>query len=334
MAELTHKKRVRGGHRGSAKKMVGEPDELLEALEDQEPLAVSARLTQLKRSLEEKLEDITILDREIVALIDGEEELTKERKEADAFKANIFRALVKIDSNLREHSRTEASDRPSRASASSQAKLPKLELHPFNGDVTQWMTFWDSFKSAVHDNSSISDVDKFNYLRSLVEWSAKEAIAGLTLSSANYHEAICILEKRFGNKKQIISRHIDALLAVEAVSSQYNVRRLYDQLEIHICGLKSLGVDSESYGNLLSSVLVKKLPTEMQVLISCQLPSDDWTLMALMETLVKEIEARERTATANQSQGRAPKEQPTSTTLYTSGCTATCCYCQQNHSKF
>ena len=67
MAELTHKKRVRGGHRGSAKKMVGKLDELL----------VSARLTQLKRSLEEKLEDITILDREIVALIDGEE-LTKD----------------------------------------------------------------------------------------------------------------------------------------------------------------------------------------------------------------------------------------------------------------
>ena len=62
--------------------------------------------------------------------------------------------------------------------------------------------FWDSFKSAVHDNSSISDVDKFNYLRSLVERSAKEAIAGLTLSSDNYHEAICILEKRFGNKNR------------------------------------------------------------------------------------------------------------------------------------
>ena len=32
----------------------------------------------------------------------------------------------------------------------------------------------------------------------------------------------------------------------------------------------------------------------MQLLISHQLPSDDWTLVALMETLVKEIEARER----------------------------------------
>ena len=106
---------------------------------------------------------------------------------------------------------------------------------------------------------------------------------------------------------------MDAILAVEAVSSQYNVkglRRLYDQLEIYIHGLKSLGVDSESYGSLLSSVLVKKLPTEMQLLISRQLPSDDWTLVALMETLVKEIEARERTATANQPQGRAPKDNP------------------------
>ena len=54
---------------------------------------------------------------------------------------------------------------PKVSSSVSQAKLPELTLHPFNGDVTQWLTFWDSFKSAVHENESISVVDKFNYLR-------------------------------------------------------------------------------------------------------------------------------------------------------------------------
>lgn len=129
---------------------------------------------------------------------------------------------------------------------------------------------------------------------------------------------------------------MDALLSVEAVTSQYNVkgllRRLYDQLETHIRGLKALGVDSESYGSLLSSVLVKKLPAEMQLLISRQLSSDDWTLVSLMETLVKEIEARERTAAANQSHGKTNREQPTSAALYTGDRVITCCYCQHNHS--
>ena len=67
--------------------------------------------------------------------------------------------------------------------------------------MMKWTAFWDSYKSAVHDNDELSDVDKFNYLRSLLERTAYEAIAGLSLSSANYGEAIDILMKRFGNKQ-------------------------------------------------------------------------------------------------------------------------------------
>ena len=43
-------------------------------------------------------------------------------------------------------------------------RLPKLTLQKFQ-DVTNWSAFWDSYKSAVHDNVSISVVDKFNYLK-------------------------------------------------------------------------------------------------------------------------------------------------------------------------
>ena len=45
--------------------------------------------------------------------------------------------------------------------------LPKLELQKFKGNVIGWTSFWDSFKSAVHDKPDISKIDKFNYLCSL-----------------------------------------------------------------------------------------------------------------------------------------------------------------------
>lgn len=63
-----------------------------------------------------------------------------------------------------------------------ELKLPKLVLHSFSGDVTQWLTFWDSFKSAIHQ---LVAVDKFNYLKSLFTGTALEAIVGLTLSASN-----------------------------------------------------------------------------------------------------------------------------------------------------
>ena len=73
------------------------------------------------------------------------------------------------------------------------AKLPKLVLPKFRGEVTNWCSFWDSFNSAVHVNPGLSKIDKFNYLNSLLEGNAKRAIQGLTLSDANYDSAIEIL---------------------------------------------------------------------------------------------------------------------------------------------
>jgi hypothetical protein len=58
------------------------------------------------------------------------------------------------------------------------------------------VTFWDSFNSSIHTNPVLSGVDKFNYLTSLLESSAAKAIACLTLTAANYDEAIATLKKR------------------------------------------------------------------------------------------------------------------------------------------
>ena len=60
-----------------------------------------------------------------------------------------------------------------------KAKLPKLVLPKFRGDATTWMGFWDSYKSAVHDNVSLSKIDKFKCLRSLLEGAVSRAIQGL-----------------------------------------------------------------------------------------------------------------------------------------------------------
>ena len=47
-----------------------------------------------------------------------------------------------------------------------QAKLPKLTLPRFRGEITHWITFWDSYNSAVHNNPALSKVDKFPFGRS------------------------------------------------------------------------------------------------------------------------------------------------------------------------
>jgi hypothetical protein len=61
---------------------------------------------------------------------------------------------------------------------SARAKLPKLPLKKFSGNLTDWQSFYDSYKAAVHTNDSLSKVDKFNYLKSLVEGPAVQQSHG------------------------------------------------------------------------------------------------------------------------------------------------------------
>ena len=86
--------------------------------------------------------------------------------------------------------------------------------------------------------------------------------------------------------------------------SQHNLhglRHLYDLVESQVRGLKSLGVEPSSYGSLLSSVLLQKLPPELRLIVSREVSESDWNLDKLLKQLEREIKARER-ATMSTSQ--------------------------------
>ena len=57
--------------------------------------------------------------------------------------------------------------------AGMKPKLPKLQLPKFTGDITKFKIFWDSFNSAIHMNTELSPIDKFNYLKALLPMSYK-----------------------------------------------------------------------------------------------------------------------------------------------------------------
>ena len=97
---------------------------------------------------------------------------------------------------------------------------------------------------------------------------AESAITGLPLTEDNYETAI---GDRFGKPQLLISNHMDALLKLPIVSSVHETKKLrdlYDKIEINIRSLKALGIDSESFGNLLVPVVMEKIPSELRLIIS------------------------------------------------------------------
>lgn len=135
-----------------------------------------------------------------------------------------------------------------------------------------------------------------------MEKSAAEAISGLTLTVDDYKEAVLILKKRFGNKQQIITKHMDILFSLEPVTSQHNLCglcHLYDLVESQVRGLKSLGVEPSSYGSLLTFVLLQKLPPELQLIVSRAVNESNWNLDELLKQLEGSLSLPNREAAEN-----------------------------------
>ena len=123
--------------------------------------------------------------------------------------------------------------------------------------------------------------------------------------------------------------HLDPVVSTSARA----LRHLYDRIGANIRGLKSLGIDSKTYGSLLSPVLLSKLPPDIRLMASREIPEGDWTLDALLAILEREVVARER---VGGSQARIPDRSiPTASTLIATSNpnSPTCCYCQQGHSS-
>ncbi len=334
---LAKKRRTRAGHKASATRTCGQIEGIVTA--DAPDLS---RLALLRLTLREKLDTIKTLDAEIVDAIDDETELTREIERADAYREEtLFSALIKAD-KLLEATPTVAPPPvvtpPTGTTRSNLVRLPKLQIRRFNGDLTRWTGFWQSFDAAVNSNADLSRVEKFNYLISLLDGTAREAVAGFALTDENYDQAVATLQKRFGDTQQIISKHMEALLQIESVSSSQNVkalRRQFDNVNTHIRSLASLKVEEESYQNLLCPVLVGKLPPDMQLILSRKV-TGEWTLQTLLTAVEEEITARERLDLAQRAQAKPPrrsesKAPSTATTLVSKESVQACCYCDQEH---
>ena len=90
---------------------------------------------------------------------------------------------------------------------------------------------------------------------------------------------------------------MDTLLELESVTSSTNtkaLRRLYDQVEFQVRSLKSLEVPLDSYGNLLSSLFMNKLPQELRLIVSREVGEAEWRIDEIMNIVERKVSARER----------------------------------------
>ncbi|XP_055715024.1 uncharacterized protein LOC129809241 [Phlebotomus papatasi] len=113
--------------------------------------------------------------------------------------------------------------------ASSNDKLPSLDIPKFDGSYRTWVSFRDLYTASIHNNDSLKPSQKLQYLQGLLTKQAASAIRNITVSDANYEKAWAVLTNRFEKRHCIVSDHIQTFLSIPKIThpDKTNVREAF-----------------------------------------------------------------------------------------------------------
>ena len=166
-------------------------------------------------------------------------------------------------------------------------------------------------------------------------------VSGLSLSLSNYDHAIQLLQERYGNTQVLINAYMKKFVTILPVKNDRDVRglrKLYDEVETSVRNLRTLHVDTSTYGSLSVPLVNEKLTPDLRLRLSRNFENEVWILDNMFEMLKLEVEAKERSLTiasgSNFNNNRTLFHQPDFTTSALSNLAARkqCVYCSlSNH---
>ena len=99
----------------------------------------------------------------------------------------------------------------------------------------------------MHNNTSLTGVQKLSYLRGQLQSEAACVIAGFQLTNANYQHSIDLLKDHFGQPHKQIEAHMQALIDIRSPSGTLaSLHEFHNTIEGNICSLASLGKSQDT----------------------------------------------------------------------------------------
>lgn len=105
------------------------------------------------------------------------------------FEDFTFTLVANMEDLIAKHGQNEASN-SMHSSNHSNASINEAMKHPtFNSDLENWVSFIDTFNALFHNNPSLSNVQRLDYLKSSVSDTAADVIKSFSITSDNYQAA-------------------------------------------------------------------------------------------------------------------------------------------------
>ncbi|GFY31756.1 DUF1758 domain-containing protein [Trichonephila clavipes] len=133
------------------------------------------------------------------------------------------------------------------------AKMPKLELPQFHGEMEYWITFKELFQATVIDNSDLTEIDKLQYLFASVKGNAAKLIRGFAIKKENLKNCWELICERYENKNQLANFQINKLFSIRTnkANSAKQLFEILDNCNESVRNLTVLGLEINQLSELI-----------------------------------------------------------------------------------
>ncbi|KAJ0169447.1 hypothetical protein K1T71_015034 [Dendrolimus kikuchii] len=176
-------------------------------------------------------------------------------------------------------------------------KLPRIQLPNFSGNYAEWQTYYDMFMSMIHENVSLSAVQKLHYLKSTLSGEAESLIRNLPTTELNYEAAWEKLTKRYNNKRYNCNTILKPLFSQKQITqeSANAIKHLLDVTSSCLVSLDNLGVPTASWDAFINFYVTSKLDKESHRLWEMHINNVNADSLPTWSELSQFLESRFRT---------------------------------------
>lgn len=121
--------------------------------------------------------------------------------------------------------------------------LPKIPIPQFSGDLWKWTHFRDAFTSLVHEEPSLSDIERLHYLLGAVKGEAASHISHLPVEDRSYNLAWEKLKITYDNKRILAALFVQRLV-------DCNARDFSDERRRYECFLTEVADSIQAFRNI------------------------------------------------------------------------------------
>ena len=227
---------------------------------------------------------------DIVASLTDEQSLIEAeeiRQNFDETYADIMEIKYRLFSDNSNPDESKSNVSRNCTSSRGNIRMPRITIPTFEGGYKNWITFYDLYRVLVHENSDLSNIEKFQYLVSALKGEPLNLIKAFPISDINYNVAYETLVKRYQNKRQLA---FFAWQAIDSVKLQNNSPRafrfLLDTFQENLAILKSLELPVDQWNFITFYTLFYKLDSNIRKEFEMTVSSQDIPSYESLETFV------------------------------------------------